>query len=80
MSVVERRGRGNALNKLAYDEVEKLARRMWNAYVRSQPVDDRSHYVAWEKLVDDETPRGFRAVARMVLRERTKKKAARRIR
>ena len=49
--------------------IEALARKMWAAYVRAQPPEDLRMHVAWDRLVDDETRRGFRAVARMVLRE-----------
>jgi hypothetical protein len=48
-------------------EVEVLAQRMWHRYIQAQSRDDRKHYRRWNELTDDETLRGFRAVARMVL-------------
>ncbi len=47
---------------------ELLAKRMWERYVSAQPAEERSHYRKWDDLVDEETKRGFRAVARMMLR------------
>jgi hypothetical protein len=58
------------------EHVERLARKMWSAYVRAQPVEDRRMDAPWN-LADDETQRGFRSVARMVLRDLAPKAARR---
>ncbi len=57
------------------ERIEQLARKMWAAYVRAQTTDERSSYTPWDKLTDHETQRGFRAVARMVLRDAAKSTA-----
>ena len=55
------------------EEVEKLARRMWGAYVRSAKGrgEFSDEYAPWEELDarDPDTSKGFRGVARMVLRD-----------
>ncbi len=48
---------------------EALGKKMWQAYVQSQPPADRESFRKWEDLVDDGTRRGFLGVARMVLRD-----------
>lgn len=59
------------------EHVEALARKMWSAYVRSQPAEDRRMHASWDRLTDHETQRGFRSVARMVLRDLAPKTTAR---
>jgi hypothetical protein len=60
-----------AAKKTAVDPVEKLAKRMWQAYIRAQSPEDRSGYSEWDGLVtrDPDTQRGFRGVARMVIQD-----------
>jgi len=53
-------------------DVESLARRMWHRYIRAQSRGEWTDFKRWDKLTHDETLRGFRAIARMVLAERVR--------
>ncbi|HTQ47477.1 MAG TPA: hypothetical protein VMI75_32195 [Polyangiaceae bacterium] len=49
--------------------VERLAEAMWRTSIRAQPAGERAQYAAWARLVDEQTQRGFRAVAWMAIKE-----------
>lgn len=48
-------------------DVEALAKRMWHRYIASQPKGERRGYARWRDVEDDDTLRGFRALARVTL-------------
>lgn len=58
---------GNPKRKWTDAELDTLASRMWHAYIKGQPRDERSHYRKWSDLTDADTRRGFLALARVTL-------------
>ena len=48
-------------------DIDDLARQLWHRYVNAQASDERDHYRPWDKLTDQETLIGFRALAKFVL-------------
>jgi hypothetical protein len=59
---------GNPNRKWSDEEIDPLAKQMWQAYVKAQVPNDRQDYRRWDELTDVSTLRGVRAVARLVIK------------